>query len=113
MTKQTADRLLRRMYAYIKEHDVRARITSEDKKLLGSCNWEWDHIRIDLNPRETGEKGGFLSTLVHECLHMIRPDLDETTILKMEKGMFAKLTDRQLQNLLKRFAWRMAKERGE
>lgn len=111
MNKKQADYLLRRIYKALEDNTVRVRFNRRMKKILGLCTWEDDHVRITLNPDEQGERGGMMSTIIHECLHMVRSDLDEEDILKMEEEMFALLTDRQLGNLLRRVAGRMCKRR--
>lgn len=43
-------------------------------------------------------------TLIHEFLHYIHPDWCESKILRAEREFVAKLTDRQIRNILKKFA---------
>lgn len=45
-----------------------------------------------------------ISTLIHEVLHAIHDDWSETDILEMERKLINALSDRQIRNLIKRFA---------
>jgi hypothetical protein len=45
-----------------------------------------------------------ISTLVHEALHYFYPTASETWVLRMESKIINKLTDRQVRNILRRWA---------
>ena len=48
-----------------------------------------------------------LPTLIHEFLHYIHPDWSESRILQAEAQFVGHLTDRQIRNILKKFASRL------
>jgi hypothetical protein len=112
MEKKRADYLLGRIYKTLKDPDVRLRLDRSLGKIYGECSLSWRHperVTITVNPAKKGARGGFMSTLLHECLHMVLADLDEKAICSLEKEMFEVLTDRQLENLLKKAACRILK----
>lgn len=45
-----------------------------------------------------------ISTLIHEFLHFNHPTWSESSILKLESAIINSLTDRQIKNIIKRFA---------
>lgn len=53
---------------------------------------------IEINPKSDD----LVSTVIHECLHLVNWDWPHTKIYALEKQLFCYLTDRQLHNLLKR-----------
>lgn len=63
----------------------------------GICDYEEDSIRLDYRKE-------FISTLVHECVHYIYPDYSETKVIREEKIIMNTITDRQVRNIIKRFA---------
>jgi hypothetical protein len=108
--RKQANYLLRRIYASLRREDVQVKFDSTDDTQLGGLTWNDDGtLCMELNPRCGVGKGGFISTILHECLHMVRADLPEKKILKMEEEMFAVLTDRQLGNLTKRVIEKIGK----
>ena len=48
-----------------------------------------------------------IPTLIHEFLHYIHPQWSETRILQAEAQFVRQLTDRQIRNILKKFASRL------
>lgn len=55
--------------------------------------------RVFLDPRHK-----LLSTLIHEFLHFQHPDWCESKVLQMESQIVNSISDRQVRNLVKRFA---------
>lgn len=43
-------------------------------------------------------------TLIHEAIHYIYPEFSETQVLVMEREIVSGLTDRQVRNIIKKFA---------
>ena len=62
-------------------------------------HWNSAKIDISIDPNDTE----FISTILHEALHVVYPEMEETGIRHFEIQMMKQLTDRQLTNLLKRF----------
>lgn len=63
-------------------------------------------IWLDEECREVqlDHRSEILSTLIHEHLHHQHPTWCESDILKMESLVVNSLTDRQVRNIIKRFA---------
>lgn len=55
-------------------------------------------VAIYLNPKE-----GILPTFIHECLHVLYPEWQESLVLMTEKRIFNNLSEKQIKNLLARF----------
>lgn len=55
--------------------------------------------QVFLNPR-----GEMFSTLIHEALHYMHPEWSETTVGREEIRIVNMLTDRQVRNIIKKFA---------
>lgn len=110
MTKKEATKKLHKIYSILKDDEVRVKLNRKLPKGKGGRRWfgmvdpEDDGIfTIHVNPwRPWKSRGGFVSTVLHECLHLAYWDLDEKGISILEKEMFEVLSDRQLGNLMKR-----------
>jgi len=63
----------------------------------GKYNYETTDITID-------HRRDFLSTLIHEYLHHIHPDMCETKVLYEESRIINALSIRQIKNILKALA---------
>jgi len=112
--KKDATRWLYRIYRIVDKHDITVVI---DRRLakdyeLAQCNYFDDGtLRVRIHPDQP-EKGGFLSSLIHEFIHaigMVTPYYsrlveDEILVRYMEGAMIQLLSDRQLTNLMGRLA---------
>lgn len=105
MDAKGATRILHKIYQAIKENFVKVYVRRMEGT-VGWCRWEDEYVAIYVHPDDRKINASFLSTVIHECIHMIYSDLREREVLRMEKEVFELLTDRQLTNLLKRIAER-------
>jgi len=76
----------------------------EFKKMRLTRGWinmhdDKDDAHIALDHRDA-----LVPTLIHEFIHYLNPDMCESKVLEMEKAIIQRLTDRQIRNILKRFA---------
>ena len=102
MTKPEADRLLHRIYRQFKR-GLTIRLSKEAKDLFGCVVIGDFTSQMVLNPNKPWlTKGGFISTIIHEGLHLVDIDFTEEEVCKMEREMMRLLSNRQLENLLKR-----------
>lgn len=89
----------RKLYRFLKsDHYV------ELKKLRGFYGYilqsdSSSSAHIVLDPRDK-----LISTLIHEVLHYLYPDASETKVLEMERALINQLSERQIKNIIKRFA---------
>lgn len=103
MTKPEANRLLHRIYKKFRE-GLTIHIMKEAEHFFG-CVFFGENIdpHMVLNPdRPWLTRGGFISTIIHEGLHLVSDDFSEEEVCKMERQMMKLLSNRQLENLLKR-----------
>lgn len=65
-----------------------------------------EHLSVMLlNPDKPWlTRGGFMSTIVHEAIHLVDMEIPEKEVARLEREIFKALSDRQLANLLKRIA---------
>lgn len=111
MTKVQAEYLLRKIYAALRNDDVRFKLSRKLGQIYGELSVnsrDSNKVTISVNPAKKGSKGGFMSTVIHECLHLVSA-AKENDICLCEERMFKLLTDRQLENLLKRISNRISK----
>lgn len=101
LDRKDATKILYKIYKKLREGDITLRF---NRKLscAGEVHREWagDGIKIIVDPTDTE----FVSTLLHEALHVVYPHMLEHGVIMLEKRMMKLLTDRQLANLIKRFA---------
>lgn len=100
MTKREADNILRRMYRVLREGDTKVRFN----RRMDDCGWllvDHEGAEIHLNP-DAEDRGGIVSTLLHELLHVVFFGEPEWKIRRREKALYRRLTDRQLANLMAR-----------
>jgi hypothetical protein len=97
VTKPYVDRYTQRLYRFLADgHKISFR------KMRNSRGHVYTNIfptEIWLDPRDE-----IISTLVHETLHYFYPEASEAWILRMESKIVAKLTPRQVRNILCRLA---------
>jgi hypothetical protein len=94
MKKSSADYYFRRIYRLLSSDKVPIIL----KKIRGTRG-QTDHKIIWLNPQEN-----ILPTLIHECLHILYPNWNESKVYKYEAQIFNQLTPRQIKKLLLRVA---------
>lgn len=92
MNKKDIYVFTRKAYKRLKDDDFTFRFANL-RGLHGLC--DIGDKRIQLNP-----KGEILNTLVHEILHDVNPDWSETKVLKEESRIMARLSYRQMINLI-------------
>jgi len=97
MAKQQADAILHKIYRILKGENFVLRF-KRGLSCYGMLIEDWEQMIID------PFSGEFIETCIHECLHMVYPEADETLIIKLEKYLIKHLTDRQVANFLKRIA---------
>lgn len=66
------------------------------KGVMGYCEWE-EGISLDYRKE-------FIATLIHECIHYLKPSWSETQVLYAEKRVINCITIKQLIKLIKNFA---------
>lgn len=101
MTKEQANRWLYRIYRMLKVTDLKMRLNRKLGKLFGITTI-YAHGKDDALMEIDPEKKEFMSTLVHECLHLVDWNLKEEQVGDLEVEIMDNLSDRQLMNLLKR-----------
>ena len=97
VTKTHVNRFTRKLYRFLDEgHEFKFR---KMKYLRGHVYTHNFPTEVHLDFREN-----IISTLIHEALHYFYPDASETWVLTMEKRIVNQLTDRQVRNILRRWA---------
>ena len=97
MTKARADYYLRRCYRLLEDPDTIVHLRKLPQNIHGMAMGCADVMVVD--PRRD-----VLSTIVHECFHIMFPAWSETKVLKHESGVVNKMTKRQWRNLIERVA---------
>ncbi len=105
MDRETATKILYKMYRILKDENLRVAINRKIG-IYGDVHYTEDSAKIRLNPDRMA-KGGILSTAIHELLHTLNYDAPEYRISKLEKEVYDALSDKQLTNLLRRMGPRM------
>lgn len=67
------------------------------KSARGYCHTTIERIELDYRDE-------IISTLLHEALHFLYPDMSEDQVLRNEKDLINNLSPRQVRNIIKRFA---------
>lgn len=67
------------------------------KKARGYCHTEIERIELDYRDE-------IISTLLHEALHFLHPEMSEDQVLWHETYLINKLSQRQVKNIIKRFS---------
>jgi hypothetical protein len=110
MNRQHATRILYRIYRMLRNGDVKVKLNRKlpfdrnGRKWFGMVDpADNGKFHIHVNPwRPWTTQGGFVSTVLHECLHLVFWDTAEHEIVKVEQEVFNALSDRQLSNLINR-----------
>ncbi len=92
LPKGRRDYLLKRIYGLLRSDDISVVIIQ-----LDGYQGETDFETIWLDPRKK-----FLSTFLHECIHVFYPALAESKVLALEYRLRESLTNRQWLNLTRR-----------
>lgn len=66
------------------------------KSARGYCHQDIERIELDYRDE-------IISTLIHEAIHFIYPDMVEEDVLKQESLLINSLSPRQVRNIIKRF----------
>jgi len=98
MSKRKATVWLYRIYRMLEDTEMRFTLNRRLKVYGMTTIFAEGPVALQVNP----EKKEFMSTLVHECLHLVDWDMSETNVMTLERGLMRHLTDRQLLNLLRR-----------
>ena len=100
LSREDCIKLYNRIIRTIKNPEVNFYI-KKLKGIMGYCEWS-SGITLDYR-RE------FISTLIHECIHYIEPEWNETKVLYAEKRVVNNLTTAQIIKLLTVFVKRFNK----
>lgn len=90
------DRFVRKLYKLFREkphifHVKKLRVAR------GYCHTDVERIELDYRDE-------LISTLLHEALHFIHPEMTEEQVLWHETYLINKLSPRQIKNIIKRFS---------
>lgn len=88
--------LYRRIVALIKKSEPGFFKLKKLKGAMGYCEWE---AGIILDYRRE-----FIATLIHECIHYLKPSWSETHVLYAEKRVINSITSKQIIKLIKLIA---------
>lgn len=66
------------------------------KSARGYCHTTIERIELDYRDE-------IISTLLHEAIHFLYPDMSEEQVLKNEHELINTLSPRQVRNIIKRF----------
>lgn len=103
MTRPEADRWLHRIYFMLKEAEDDSLVKVRLNRDL--CNYgEVDFCHSPAVMTVNHTRRPFVSTIVHECIHLCDVEMSERRVLDLERELMSALSDRQLANLLKRVA---------
>ena len=91
MTKKEANRLLQRCYRLLENPKVALGFAQLQEGISGEVVIACGVITID--PLKDA-----LTTVLHECLHLLFPDASEAKVLQLEREMASQLTTRQWKN---------------
>lgn len=90
------DRFVRKLYRLFKEKPKIFYI-KKLKSARGYCHQDIEKIELDYRDE-------IISTLLHEALHFIHPEMSEDQVLWHETYLINKLSPRQVKNIIKRFS---------
>lgn len=96
LSKQDSLKLYKKIAKLIDNADVGFFRIKKLKGVMGYCEWE-DGIVLDYR-RE------LFATLIHECIHYLKPKWSESQVLYAEKRVINSITSVQVVKLLKSFA---------
>jgi hypothetical protein len=96
-TKTEVSRFITKLYRFL-ENGHRL----EFKKLREYSG----HVYFNLNPTHViiDHRKELIPTLIHETLHYFYPDKSEKWIIRMEKQIVNKLSERQVRNIIRHLA---------
>ena len=97
ITKKQADYILKSFYKYIQNYEVSVTFSKKLQPWHGLCIYENGVNHIVINPNES-----FIKALIHELLHVRYVDIEHDWIYAMEYQLVELLSDRQLENLMKK-----------
>lgn len=94
-TKINKDQFVRKLYKLFREKPNIFHV-KKLKAARGYCHTEIERIELDYRDE-------IISTLLHEALHFIYPQMSEENVLKNEHELINTLSSRQVRNIIKRF----------
>jgi beta-galactosidase GanA len=98
-TYEEKDYYVRRLYQFLREgHSI---ALTKTRGYVGEITYPFEddtaHVKLDF-------RRDIISTLIHEFLHHIHPEWSESDILRAESRLINSLSERQVRNIIKRFA---------
>lgn len=96
LSKIECNKLYNSIIVLIKKSDSKFFKLKKLKGAMGYCEWE---VGILLDYRRE-----FIATLIHECIHYLRPAWPESQVLYAEKRIINTITIKQIIKLIKVFA---------
>ncbi len=99
LRKKEVKQLYRKVFSLVKKKSGKFFKLKKLRGVMGWCEWE-DGIKIDYRKE-------FIPTLIHECIHYLKPEWSESKVLYAEKRIVNYLTARQVIKLLKVFVCNM------
>lgn len=97
VAKHDIHKFTRKLYRFLDEgHYFKFRKMPHNR---GEIYPHHEPIEIHLDHRDR-----ILPTLIHEALHYFYPEASETWVLKTERKIINQLSDRQVRNIIRRFA---------
>lgn len=96
-TKNEVNKFTRKLYRFLGNgHKVHIKLMTDNR---GEILYELNPTHIHLDPRDE-----LVPTLIHEALHYFHPEASEEWVLRMEKKIVSKLSERQMRNIIRRLA---------
>lgn len=91
---------VRKLYRFLDQgHDI------QFKKLRDYRGYiHYDPESVDTAAVTLDHRDKLLSTMIHEAIHYIYPEYTECQVLLLEREIVNGLSDRQVKNIIKRFA---------
>lgn len=90
------DRFVRKLYKLFREKPHIFHV-KKLRSARGYCHTDIERIELDYRDE-------LISTLLHEALHFLHPEMTEEQVLWHETYLINKLSERQVRNIIKRFS---------
>jgi hypothetical protein len=100
MTPRQVSRWLSRIYGYLKTHEYLVSVFKYECRIYGAINDDGTPCVVALN---VAKQSPLVRTILHECLHLIDPDMGHVKLRHLELEIWNAMTDRQAGNLLGHF----------
>lgn len=95
ITKIDKDKFTRDLYKLFREKPKIFHV-KKLKTARGYCHQTIERIELDYRDE-------IISTLIHEAIHFLYPEMAEEDVLKQETLLINSLSPRQIRNIIKRF----------